>query len=752
MMRTLRRLMRRSLCAAIGALVAVTVAPAALGEVDPARASAPGDRPEELRNVVLAKPAASGQTMAREVTPITWSRFTRGLPDDAQSERLRRILLNTNRYALLTWFPETYGSQDDYYLDLGGTGEASIRPPGSEALALAASLATGAYDEDVAGAPAEEAREVAVRITASIAALHKANRQNGWGDAWQSALWAYNAAFAGWLLWDDLPAADKENLARMVAYEADRFLFYEVPYYQLPDGTIVTPGDTKAEENAWNAAFLNLAVSMMPHHPNRAVWQHKAIELMVSAYSRPADLHDDTSINGKPVSQWLNGSNIADDGTLVNHNRIHPDYFTSIANSAGAPIAYGLAGLPTPKAAFWNAALVYDTLVDHEFTAPPYAAPGGTIYRRGENGEAIADIYYPQGNDWGTHRQMNFLLLDTLAATYGFGDRASVPPLEWAEVRAERMLQMQGRFDDGRTYGDPSEDTYSGREQWVALLAGRAYLTAWLDHNATLEVTNRAYPVTPRDYPGAELSIEAAASFPRGQATPLTLTVRSTSEEPLKDVSLRLLLPAGWEATPTEPLQPGATVPPGESMSVTWEVTPGPSVTDETAVLTGTVEYRHYGRHRQLEARAYVNVPPGRNVALGKPVTVSSMLRPTAGGDKVVDGLFTDASRWLSAEDDPAPELTIDLGDPVAITGIAVFSGYNVTNHDPTSTLKDFAIEVRTADGWQTVATVEDNVEHRVLVKDLDVTADEVRLAISDPSDSTIDVARVFEVEVYEAP
>ena len=569
------------------------------------------------------------------VAPIAWQRFHAGPPTDDQAVRTRTILLNANRYALRTWYPAKYGSQAGQYLDLGGTAEPNVRPPGSEALALATSLATGAYDEQVTGFPPAQARDVAVRIVSSIAYHHVANEPGGWGRGWQTPLWAFNAAFAGWLLWDDLPAPDRERLARMVRTEADAFLFYTVPYYQDPSGKVITPGDSKAEENAWNAAFLNLAVSMMPDDPNRAIWQDKALELMVSAYSRPSDLTNQTVVNGKPVAQWLHGSNIFEDGTLVNHGIIHPDYFTSIANDAGAPLAYGLAGLPTPTAAFHNADVVYDALVNHEFSSPPYAAPGGTIYVHGPS----ADIYYPQGNDWGTSRQMHFLLLDTLAATFGFGDGT-----EWAVAHAERALQMQGRFPDGRTYGPSSEDTYAGREEWVALLAGRTYLTHWLSHNAELEVTNRVYPVPP-------------------------------------------------------------------------------------------------------------STPPGTvNVALGRPVSVSSALRDTSSGDKAVDGLFTDDSRWISAPADQAPTLTVDLGATRNIAAVYVYSGYKRTNNDLTSVLKDFTVEVHTTTGWQHVAGIADNMEYRVAVPSLHVQGDQVRLSISDPSRSETDVARVFEVEVYARP
>jgi hypothetical protein len=691
-----------------------------------------------------ARPASGSS----DVVPIAWGEFTAGLPDDEQAERTRAILLNTNRYALQTWFPQTYGSQGAEYLDLGGTGEGNIRPPGSEALSLAVSVATGAYDEATTGFPEEHAEDVAARLLKSIAYNHTANRPNGWGDAWQSALWAYNAGFAGWLLWDQLEDDDRALVGRMMVHEADRFLHYTVPYYQDADGNVVTPGDTKAEENAWNAAFLNLAVAMMPTHPNRAVWQDKAIELMVSAYSTPSDLENSTELNGKPVAEWLDGSNVFDDGTMVNHGFIHPDYFTSIANSAGSPAMYGLAGLPAPRAAVFNADLVYSALVDHQFDSPPYDAPGGTIYVRDSDGAATANVYYPQGNDWGTSRQLHFLLIDTLADVFGFDGQVSEPASDWAAAHATRALEMQSRFDDGRTYGDLSEDTYSGREQWVALLASRAYLTLWVDHNNAVEFTNRAYPVTPEDYPGASVSIEAAPQYIPGETTPVSIELHNESEIPLLELSAQLDLPDGWAAELVD--QPSRRdLRLGKTATWTWNVTLDEDAAEGSTAIRGTVGYLHYGRQRELEATAYVQVPPGRNVALGRPTEVSSVLRAIAGGDKAVDGLFNDASRWLSAADDPAPWITIDLGDVINIDSVYVYSGYQQTNHDPTTMLVDFTVEVRSDGEWQEVAAVVDNREHLVALRDVAAHGDQVRLLISDPSRSSIDVARVFEVEVY---
>lgn len=224
------------------------------------------------------------------VVGIDWKGLDKGYPRDADSQRLLAILRNANKYAVTTWWTteRRYAAQDGAaYLDFGGNGETEIRPPCEEAFALAVSLRLGLYDPQVTGVPQADAEAKARRLIGSVAFHHKANAPGGWGDAWQSAVWASWCGQAGWLLWDQLSPTDRENVRRMVEHEADRFLAYPVPYYQNRAGKIVSPGDTKAEENAWNATILQIAAAMMPRHSHVNAWNHKNIELMLSTFARP---------------------------------------------------------------------------------------------------------------------------------------------------------------------------------------------------------------------------------------------------------------------------------------------------------------------------------------------------------------------------------------------------------------------------------------------------------------------------------
>ncbi|GAA4303596.1 hypothetical protein [Compostibacter hankyongensis] len=417
------------------------------------------------------------------VKPIDWSRFKKDTTQDGASLRLKHILLNAIRYNFTVWYAEKFASQTGEYLDLGG-----IRPPVCAALALATAVRFGIYDASVAGLTEKEAVKRAVRIIASAAYSHKANTPKGWGNDWQTAMWANLAGTAAWLLWDELSATDRELVRKMVEYEADRFLTYEVPYCVDDSGNIKYRGDTKAEENAWNSGVLQLATAMMPDHVNRNVWMDKNIELMISAYARPDDLASTKMLHGRQVKDWLKGSNAYDEGTVVNHSIIHPDYMTSIGQVVNAPFPYTLAGMTTPAAALFNADYVYKSLVDLNFKSPPYRAPGGTIYQDGS-----PDIYYPQGNDWGTHRRMNFAMIDVYADVLGFDNLVTQKGAYWERYHDQMVLDMQSRHADGRTYSARSEDTNAGREQWVALLAARAYEAMWLKHQHKMTFSNEPY-------------------------------------------------------------------------------------------------------------------------------------------------------------------------------------------------------------------------------------------------------------------
>jgi hypothetical protein len=444
------------------------------------------------------------------VAPYDSTIFTAGLPTDTDSVRVRSILANTNKYALGTWWNTTknYDSQTGTYLDFGGTTEANIRPAASEAYALAVALATGGYDPAATGVSESAARTIALKLTRSLAYRHVANTSGGWGFGWQTALWAALAGTSGWLLWADLSSTDREYVRKMVEFEANRFIGWQVPYWMDRNGALLRPcGDTAAEESAWNARLLFLAPTMMPQHSRRSGWTYKANELSIGAFARPGEVTGSADVRGRPLGDWLEGTNINNDGSLVNHSIYHPDYMTTISEMISGGFAPALSGAAVPTNSLRGTSLEYEALIDKQWWpapavpctgSPAFIAPGptnptGTMYVDGSD-----SIYYPEGNDWGTTRRVHFADLDVMVRAYGLDGLVAEKADVWEPLHAQKALDMQlrllpgGGASDGSTYRTAAEDTYPGREEWVAARAAEMWLTKWLVHQGALDTTNSA--------------------------------------------------------------------------------------------------------------------------------------------------------------------------------------------------------------------------------------------------------------------
>lgn len=465
-----------------------------------------------LAGCALWLAAAAGANAANDtyVEPFDPTAFTAGLPTDADSARADAILTNATRYAVTTWWntAKNYDAQTGTYLDFGGIAEYDIRPPASEAYALATALATGQYDAAATGVTEAAARTIAAKLVRSLAYRHRATTTGGWGDAWQSAYWAALAGTAGWMLWDDLTASDRELVRKMVQHEANRFIGWTVPYLRNRSGTLLRScGDTAAEESAWNARLLYLAPTMMPQHSRRSGWTYKANELSIGAFASPSDLSSTTDVRGRPLTDWLEGTNVDDDGSLLNHGHYQPDYMSTISEQISGGLVRALGGAAVPSNVLRGSERNYDAMVDKQwwpapavacpggraFVAPTAANPTGTIYIDGS-----PDIYYPHGPESGSLRQAAFATLDTMMRQFGRDGLVAQKADYWEDLHADIVLRSQqrplagGAPSDGSTYRSSSEFSYTGREEWVAARAAEAWSTKWLGHQRALTETNAA--------------------------------------------------------------------------------------------------------------------------------------------------------------------------------------------------------------------------------------------------------------------
>jgi hypothetical protein len=475
---------------------------------DPSAQPAPW--PTRAGKSAAACPTATGRVAARQQvgpTVVPSAILDKALPyDEADPNlavnpvyQLRNSLLESERYLLgAQYFDRWYATRTQRFTDILNrmtVQEYAVRRPAMAALTVAVAARTGAHSTTVAARTRDEAIRYVDWLVRSIACEHRAISPGGWGSGWQTAHWAFLTGEAAWLVWDQLAPQTREYVAQMIVYEASRRLMIMPRYWADRSGILPAhKGDTKAEEDAWNAGILELAAVMMPKHAQVSNWRRRAIDLELTAYGRIADLSSPEVVNGVAMSSRLKGVNIYDDGTLENHDVIHPDYMSNIQMNWWAADVAGLAGKSVTQAALHNGPLVYGAVSSVNFAegAPspangrPYATPGGTMYRPGTN-----DIYYPQGSVWGTVRRAHFVSFDAHALAYGLD---SATP--WAakdaltqHLAGQQALVASNGIGDGRTYSYDqavanTQESYNGREEYAASQLAAGWLSLYVSANA----------------------------------------------------------------------------------------------------------------------------------------------------------------------------------------------------------------------------------------------------------------------------
>lgn len=424
---------------------------------------------------------------AQAVVPIDWNRFATASTLNPFAHDVKAFLNNSARYNV-NWVAQRYPSVTSTETttgrryDMQSSSEGEIRSIVHTAYGIAAMLKTGAVDPAVTGMSAATLADRTVEMIHGVALEHKANGTGvQWGNTWQSALWGADVAESAWMMWDQLPAATRSYVTNMTVYEANRFVNYDVPYWSNPDGTRNYPGDTKAEENAWNSRILTVAVGMMPEHPNSAVWRNKASELLVSSFSRPSDLQNATVLDGKSVAAWLDGYNAYQSGFVENHGILHNDYLGTTDFTIYPYITQSLAGQAVPQTAGFNFPIVYNAMA-----TTPVGVQGRPMFQRTADGGYLADQYYPDGTDWSVHRHDVFLQLDAFAEAFSVDAGAAYDAVGWGRARLDRMLQMQSRHADGRLYAQGEFDSWLPKEAYALEVLSRVWMIDWLDKQDAL--------------------------------------------------------------------------------------------------------------------------------------------------------------------------------------------------------------------------------------------------------------------------
>lgn len=186
-----------------------------------------------------------------------------------------------------------------------------------------------------AGITFEELQTMASRALRYAYSTHRSNRLMActdgkyWGSSpeddgyrekrhqWESSLWTLSVALASGFLGDKARDGD-DFVKNVLVSECDYQLMREVPTgYQ---------GDTKAEENGWEANVLACGCALYPDHEHAGRWREALNRYAFNCYTVAADAQDNTMIEGRMAKDWFVGPNLYDDFTLQNHNYFHTSY------------------------------------------------------------------------------------------------------------------------------------------------------------------------------------------------------------------------------------------------------------------------------------------------------------------------------------------------------------------------------------------------------------------------------------------
>ena len=189
----------------------------------------------------------------------------------------------------------------------------------------------------------DDVRRMARQSLVYAYSTHKANRlmrcSDGryWGSTaqddhvWESSLWALSVAYSAFFQWDTLTDAQRHYIYCLLRAEC---------HYEL-ERTVPTAfdGDTKAEENGWEAGVLAVTLGLFPDDALAPQWFERLRLFAINSYSHPDDANDttvaDPGHDALRVCDLYRGANLYPDLTLQNHRYFHTSYQNVVIQELG---------------------------------------------------------------------------------------------------------------------------------------------------------------------------------------------------------------------------------------------------------------------------------------------------------------------------------------------------------------------------------------------------------------------------------
>lgn len=289
----------------------------------------------------------------------------------------------------------------------------------------------------------DDVEEMAMKSLIFAYSTHKANKlkvcsgNNYWGSvstsdfAWESSLWAMSVAYSAFFQWDKLTETQRDYIYKLLKAECN----YELTR-SIPTGY---SGDTKAEENGWEADILAATLGLFPDDALAARWFQRLREFAINSYSHIDDKTNRTVVDpdydSKTVAQLYKGQNLYDDYTLQNHNYFHTSYQNVVMQELGeAALALKLFQKELYGEEKWktNALMHHNQEVQTEVL----------------NWLALTDgeLAMPNGNDWSLFLYDQITSYSTNACFLRDADALMLENLAYKYIKARQKTTSDGSW------------------------------------------------------------------------------------------------------------------------------------------------------------------------------------------------------------------------------------------------------------------------------------------------------------------
>lgn len=295
-----------------------------------------------------------------------------------------------------------------------------------------------------AGVTWSRIEELAMKSLVFAYSTHKANKlkvcagnTQYWGSTstsdavWESSLWAMSVAYSAYFQWEKLTDQQKQYIYAMLKAECN----YEL-YRSIPTGY---NGDTKAEENGWEADILAATLGLFPNDPLAPKWFDRLREFAVNSYSHYSDASNQTIIDPeydtKTVADLYKGNNLYGDYTLQNHNLFHTSYQNVVMQELGeAALALKMFQQGIHGTEKWKTnALMHNNQ---------------EVMDRVMNWLALADgeLAMPNGNDWSLFLYDQITSYTTQACFQRDANALTLENLAYKQIKARQTTTSDGSW------------------------------------------------------------------------------------------------------------------------------------------------------------------------------------------------------------------------------------------------------------------------------------------------------------------